>query len=204
MDAVRIKRLLREHGYTIADFGRAIHRERAVASKIIHGQVKLQPAHAAPLARLTGLSTMEVLKMAGVDLAQTVAVPLISWVKATAFADVGEAVRFAEEYPRIHMDYPRETIFALDVAGDSMNRIAPEGSRIVVDFAEKTLRDRDLAVFSRDGETTFKRYRRTGDNASWLEPDSFNPDHGPLAFSDELEVLTIGRVVAIAWIARSS
>lgn len=155
------------------------------------------------MAKLIGMSPTEVLKMAGLDLPPAISVPLIAWVKASEFADVGQPVEFADEYPRLHLDYGRSTVFALDVVGDSMDRIAPENSRIVIDYSVKELDDRDLGVFSRDGETTFKRFRRD-EKGAWLEPESFNPRHAPLVFTDEIEVLAVGRVVAIPLIARSA
>lgn len=201
MDADWVKRRLKERGFSIADFGRAISRERAVASKIIHGQVKFLPSHAAPLARLLGMSPTEVLKMAGLDLPPAIAVPMISWVAASQFAEVAEGIDFSSEYPRIHVDYSRPTLFALEVVGDSMDRVAPEGSIIVVDYLEKELSDRDLAVFSRDGETTFKRFRADAKGV-WLEPESFNARHAPILPAGDTEIEVVGRVVAVPRLLR--
>ncbi|WP_162906867.1 LexA family protein [Algihabitans albus] len=117
--------------------------------------------------------------------------PIISWVEAgqwtasdTMPAGSGDVVIVS------HM---RSTVFALRVHGNSMDRIAPEESVIVVDYGDRDLIDGRYYVFrlSNGGEATFKRYRA---NPTRLEPDSTHPHE--TIFPDET-VEVIGRVIQV-------
>ena len=97
-----------------------------------------------------------------------ISVPLISWVQAgrvgEAF-DPYEAGSAEDFYP---VPYHRESLFALRVMGQSMNKEAPEGSIVIVDFEDQALVSGSLYVFkTADGEVSFKRYRSN--------PDRFEP-----------------------------
>lgn len=201
MDTSWVLTRLRERGCSIAALARRIGRDRAAISRVVNDEQAMALWMAPHFAAELGVSELEVLRHAGhLHLPPSIPVPVISWVAASQFADVGEPIVFTDEYPRIHLDYHRSTVIALAVQGDSMDRIAPENSLVVVDFAEKTLMDRDLAVFSRDGETTFKRFRRD-DSGAWLAPESFNPRHGPITLDGDAPVEVIGLVVAIPRLA---
>lgn len=87
-------------------------------------------------------------------------------------------------------DLPPGDWFALEVEGDSMDRIAPPGAIIIVrKNDDKLVNDRFFVFGTPQGEATFKRYRSRPDR---LVPYSFNPDHEPIYPDGEL--LTIGRV----------
>lgn len=126
----------------------------------------------------------------------TVWAPEVGWVDAGRFSE-GRIHGMAEDehrkyHPCIH---PRQSVFALRIKPDctSMNRIAPPGSIIFVDYDDKELIDRKNYVFMLDGETTFKRYRL--DNGRiWLEPDS-TEQHDIIMPSSGLRV--IGRVISV-------
>ena len=71
-----------------------------------------------------------------------------------------------------------------------MDRIAPDGSIILVNRADDKLIDGRYYVFSVDGgAATFKRYKRTPER---LQPYSTNPDHTSLMATGDLYVF--GRV----------
>ena len=100
--------------------------------------------------------------------------PLLSWVQAGQlnFAEV-EA---ADDQQRIPLtDLPVSDYIVLRVVGDSMNRVAPDASLIVVDtrIVDPIPRQFFVACFE-DGSTTFKRFM---DTPPRLEPFSTNPDH---------------------------
>lgn len=202
MDTAWVTDRLRARRSSIAALARRVGRDRTAVSRVVNGEQPMALWMAPHFAAELGVSEIEVFRRAGLDLPPAVAVPLISWVAASQFADVGESVDFATDYPRLHLDYHRTTVFALEVVGDSMDRIAPEGSVIVVDYTEKELQDRDLAVFSQGGETTFKRFR-ADPKGVWLEPESFNARHAPIVPRNEYEVEAVGRVVAILRLGRA-
>ena len=121
--------------------------------------------------------------------------PLISWVHAGAFSDMPppEIFNAAET---IVTAYDRPTVFALRVEGDSMNKTAPEGSVIVVDYERRGLLNLRPYVFRRGGQATFKLYREDGAER-WIEPNSTNLRHAPI-FPEPGEVFEpIGAVVDI-------
>ncbi len=122
----------------------------------------------------------------------TIEVALVSWVAAGSFADTVDPYQPVDT-PRIpaaglkHSDY-----IALEVEGDSMDRIAPDGSMIFVDLRDRELRPGRDYIFRDNDRCTFKRYR---DNPPRLEPFSTNPDHETVFSDGQIEV--VGRVIRV-------
>ncbi len=117
-------------------------------------------------------------------------IPLVSWVSAGMFADVGQAM-IGDDFPLIEMaNLPDGDWFALTVEGDSMDRISPPGSIILVNRRDRKLVPNGCYVIANeDGQATYKRFRPSPDR---FEPVSVNPNHDPL-FPDGA-VRVIGRV----------
>lgn len=117
-------------------------------------------------------------------------VPIISWVSAGRLRAShpvydGDILRYVYV-----TDLPPGDWLALEVDGDSMNRVAPPGSTIIVNRNDQNLIDSKYYVFGNaQGEATFKRYRADPDR---LQPFSTNPDHETHYI--ESEMLTVGRV----------
>ena len=118
-------------------------------------------------------------------------VPLVSWVRAGALSETTDpyAVGDAEDF--IAVANNRNTLIALRVVGTSMNRIAPEGSVIIVDFGDKSLVSGRYYILKYDGEATFKRYRA---DPARLEPDSTD-SHETIFIDRETEI--VGRVIQV-------
>lgn len=117
-------------------------------------------------------------------------VPLVSWVSASMLAE-GEAVSSSFDGRNIPVaDLPKGDWIALRVSGDSMDRIAMDGSTIFINRRDRHLVKHGLYVFSVRGEATFKRY--IDQPVARLEPYSTNPLHEPIYPSDGISV--IGRV----------
>lgn len=120
--------------------------------------------------------------------AATVVVPVVAWVSAGALSNehyVDEVIR-------------RETIASLGpgdwiafiVEGDSMDRISPPDSIIVVNRAEKRLvANACYVVGDLEGNSTYKRYRPSPPR---FEPVSTNPAHEPIF--PENDPVIVGRV----------
>jgi len=81
-------------------------------------------------------------------------------------------------------DLPSGDWFALEVAGDSMNRIAPDASIILINRADLNLIDRRFYVFSsrETGSATFKQYRV---DPPRMQPYSTNPEHMSMPLNDD-------------------
>ena len=117
-------------------------------------------------------------------------VPVISWVKAGPLAS-NEAVLETAALRHVEVaGLPPGDWAAFEIDGDSMDRIAPNNSIIIVDRRDKVLRNERLYVIATDaGEATFKRYRSGPDR---LQPFSTNPDHETILLSGDESVF--GRV----------
>jgi len=73
-----------------------------------------------------------------------------------------------------------------------MNRLAPEGSILIVNRADSTLLDGRYYVFALDGgQATFKTYRRDPER---LQPYSTNPDHMSIPIEQHADLYVFGRV----------
>lgn len=117
--------------------------------------------------------------------------PLISWVQAGKLAEVEDPYEMGAVEQFVYAEYGRQTVIALTVRGDSMDRIAPDGSRIVVDYEDRQLIDGRYYVVKIGDEATFKRYRA---EPARFEPDSTQP-HDTI-FPNE-DALVVGRVVQV-------
>ncbi len=119
-----------------------------------------------------------------------VSVPLVSWVSAGNLTAPDFEVDL-ENAPRlVFTDLPPGDWIALDVQGDSMNRISPDGSRILANRQDRRLVPNACYVVALEsGEATYKRYRPDPDR---FEPVSTNLDHE--AIFPEGPVRIIGRV----------
>jgi len=116
-------------------------------------------------------------------------VPILSWVSAGMMArdDVQQDV--IGEIRMSDLD-PRGEWVALRVEGDSMDRISPPGSLILVDLTDKALVPNACYIITDgDSRATYKRFRS---NPARFEPVSTNPSHEPI-FPDG-EPAVIGRV----------
>ena len=146
------------------------------------------------IARETGVSLPEEFKDQGSpgserDTPQMIDVPIVSTVSAGALMqpDITDeqigVIRIGE------LD-PRGDWLAMRVEGDSMDRISPPGSIILVNRKEKRLVPNGCYVVS-DGDdgVTYKRFRPNPDR---LEPVSTNPAHEPMFYEQEPTI--IGRV----------
>ncbi len=119
-----------------------------------------------------------------------VMVPLVSWVSAGDLAAPDVAIDF-DDVPRLAFtDLPPGDWIALDVSGDSMNRISPHGSRILANRRDRRLVPNACYVIALEsGEATYKRYRPDPDR---FEPVSTNIDHEPIFPEGPMRI--IGRV----------
>lgn len=116
-------------------------------------------------------------------------VPVLSLVSAGKLR-ASHPVYESDVLREVHVaDLPNGDWIALEIEGDSMNRVAPEGSIILINRHDQTLKDGRFYVFGNDqGEATFKRYRT---NPERLQPFSTNPDHETHYLTDSM--MLIGR-----------
>lgn len=105
-----------------------------------------------------------------------------------------EALAEASGSIEVPANLPRG-VFALEVDGESMNKIAPLGCDVIVDPNDQQLFSGDLYVLSNeDGEFTFKRFLQ---DPARLVPLSSDPSHKVMELgSAPLNI--IGRVVSVS------
>lgn len=91
-------------------------------------------------------------------------------------------------------DLGRGEFFALQLEddADSMDRVSPPRSILVVNKADRELRSGRYYIFLIDGETTYKMWQ-DGD-PSYLAPFSTNPVHKPIFIKRKRAFDVIGRV----------
>lgn len=98
-------------------------------------------------------------------------------VPLLAFADLGRGEWFA---------------LRLESDADSMDRISPPGSLVIVNKADRELRNGAYYVFSLDGEATYKMWQEG--EPPYLAPCSTNPIHKPIFIKRKRGFDVIGRV----------
>lgn len=143
--------------------------------------------------RLAKALNTDVAVLAGIEKAATlpelVMVPVIGLIAAGNWRD---AVQTPEEHIAVTSAKPH--MFALRIDGDSIDKIAPNGSFVTIDPTMPTLVDGGLyAVQNGDGEATIKRFRRDPDR---LEPESSNPIHQTISLGSE-PITIIGRATSV-------
>jgi phage repressor protein C with HTH and peptisase S24 domain len=131
-------------------------------------------------------------EMQPIDAGVSLDVPLISWVSAGPMG-LAEAVEEYADARRVvgpDLDAGGDWI-ALEVDGDSMDRISPPGSIIFVNRKDRRLVPNACYVIADEsGAATYKRWRpETG----W-GPVSTNDGHAPLKIRAGAEPIIIGRV----------
>lgn len=158
--------------------GRSI--DRAAVNKMLSGGRDIAADEMLSIAKITGQ-----------PLPGLTAVPLVAWVSAGKLADPGSQVAVEEEPPLVFAGLGAGDFFATRVKGDSMDRLSPEGSVIVVNRAERELLAGRCYIFSLRGETTFKRWNA---EPPYLSPFSTNPEHQPIFIRKNRDFEVVGRV----------
>jgi len=121
-------------------------------------------------------------------------VPLLDSVTAGRLGSPSSQIP-VEDVPLLAFaDLGRGEFFALRVDGDSMDRLSPDGSTIVVNRRDRDLIGGKCYIFALRGGTTFKMWEPGEPGGPpYLAPHSTNPIHKPILFKKrDLEV--IGRV----------
>lgn len=119
-------------------------------------------------------------------------VPIISWVSAGRLAEVPDEIPSDEDNWTLLSGLPRSRYFATLVQGDSMDRISPDGSIIIVDANDTDPRPGRAYVFAVNGETTYKVFQ--SDPVIRLEPFSTNPSNKAI-YPGDRDWAVAGRVV---------
>jgi SOS-response transcriptional repressor LexA len=119
-------------------------------------------------------------------------IPLVDWVSAGKLAEPGSQMPTNDVPLLAFADLGRGDFIALRVQGDSMDRISPDGSTVVINRDDKTLVAGKPYVFSLRGETTYKLWQP--DTPPYLQPYSTNPMHKLIFVPRKRDFAVVGRV----------
>lgn len=122
--------------------------------------------------------------------AEGLAVPIISWVSAGKLVDPQVPIPDNDRTILVDDLGPGDW-FALDVDGESMNRLSPHGSVIVVNQRDRILLTGKAYVFAVRGEVTFKLWHA---RPLYLAPYSTDPAIEPIFIERKRDLEVIGRV----------
>jgi len=161
-------------------------------SRIESGKREARAHEVQRLADIYGISFSELMDgtLPNDDDAHSVVVPIVSWVSAGSFSreDLAQDVAGTMTIN----DLPRGDWIALRVEGDSMDRISPPGSIILVDRRDKKLILNGCYIIGDgNGNITYKRFRSSPIR---FEPVSTNPVHEPIFTDGNQMPAIIGRV----------
>lgn len=118
-------------------------------------------------------------------------IPLLSWVSAGKLTEAGAQIPLQDARILTFSSLGRGDFFALQVAGDSMDRLSPDGSIIVINRADRQLIAGKAYVFSQRGEATYKLWEPEPPH---LAPYSTNPAHKPIFVVRKRDLEVVGRV----------
>ena len=171
------------------ELGEAVHTSKQNITRWAAGQRKLTVAWAQKLAPKLDTTPEELLFAGG---GSFVRVPLISWVSAGKLAHPGEQIPVEDVKMLAFADLGRGEFFALTVEGDSMDRLSPDGSVIVVNRAEREpIAGKPYVFWHRTEGTTYKLWHA---NPDYLAPHSWNGGHTPIFFKKRRDLEIVGRV----------
>jgi repressor LexA len=186
---LRIRQLRIAAGLTQEQLADKMDTTKATVSKIERSTGLPKGIWLVKLARALGVDFGSLSPDAQPHLQRADQIPVIGMIAAGNWR---EAIQSPDGY--ITAINPKPHMFALQIHGDSMDQIAPEGAFVSIDPTSPTLSEGSLyAVQNGDGEATIKRFRRSPDR---LEPMSSNPVHQPIILGSE-PITIIGRATSV-------
>ena len=118
-------------------------------------------------------------------------IPLISWSVLSHLTETNSFYSPAQAEELIVTPPNSRNFIALRIQGDSMGKIAPDESIIIVDLSDRLLQSGRYYVFNHYGDTMFKQFH---DEPARLEDDNTN-SCATIFYSDDIRV--IGRVTEV-------
>lgn len=182
---------MERRGITQGALARAAGTTQQQIGKLVHGEREMTALWAERLAGPLRTSP-ELLVFPGL---RRFRAPVLSWVSAGQLIHQEGVKKTDIKRYVLLADLPKGDWIVLEVQGDSMDRVAPDGSYICVNLDDQRVVNDKFYVFgTAAGEATFKRYR--SGTPPRLQPYSTNPDHETIQMSDEMLVVgRVGRVI---------
>jgi len=189
MTRTLIRKVRKEKGITLERLSELTGLSVSFLSRLESDKREVSVRHLDTIASALGVEVGELLVDPNTpDARLPIDIPILSWVSAGDMAREDAADEAIGTLTAAGL--PPGDYIALIVKGDSMDRISPPESRIIINRKEKRLVSNACYVIAdENGEATYKRYRA---DPMRFEPVSVNPAHEPI-FPDR-EPLIVGRV----------
>lgn len=170
-------------GKDIAD---ALKIDPSRVSEMRKGKRRLQIQEVEPLAKLLKFDEPQPLATR-----EVVEIPVLGLASAGGWQEAVTFPSYTMLMARPSTD--KKIAFAVEIHGDSMDLLLPEGGWAAVDTEQKGLfENRVYLIQNGDREATIKRYRN---NPARFEPVSSNPDHKTFIMGEHA-IDVIGRIVS--------
>lgn len=182
-DAALVRSRMKERKVSQAEMARVMGLpSQSAFSNILKGLRRITAQEAALAYRFLGLAQSN-------DMPGLQRVPIIGYSSAGVWR---EAVEVPQGYLPIPPQIAGEKSFAVKVSGDSLDKIVPDGSYVVIDPDQRELyAGKFYLLQNTEHEVTVKCYQRT---PARFCPVSNNPDHADILVSDH-DFVVVGRVV---------
>jgi len=166
--------------------------DRSKVYKIVSGQRKVSAEEMLAIEEVTNFPAPAAVRGEPAK-AKIVQIPLLDTVTAGKLKGSANQIPVTDVPLLAFADLGRGDFFALKVEGDSMDRVSPDGSIIVVNQADRTLVSGKAYVVAQRGEATFKLWRS---DPPRFAPYSTNPLHEPIFVKSksDAERMVVGRV----------
>lgn len=174
-----VRERMKELGISQADLARFMGLNQSAVSNLLAGRRQVKVNEASAIKRFLGIETSPSVAF----------VPIIGISSAGAWR---EAILMPGKTLPIPVQIAGAKAFAVEVAGDSMDLLVPEGAFVVVDPDQIQLyNDKVYLIENEEHETQIKLYRG---NPARFEPASRNETHKVISLGEH-SVRVIGRVV---------
>lgn len=194
--AQRLREGRNRNGLTAAEVGERVGKSAKTIYSWESGQGQPDADMLIKLSRLYGMHVSDFYSVSDSADSNWVDVPVYGKIAAGTPIEMEEQDGSFVIPAQLHRKYP--DAFLLEVRGESMNRVLPNGSYALVNPTSE-VRDGDAYAVCVNGyDATIKRVRRLN-NGFELEPDSTDPTYRPTVYDYGEEgtetVTVIGRVV---------
>lgn len=181
----RLKELREEKGLAQADLGKILEITSQAYGLLENGKRDISTEYLKVLSNFYNVTTDYILgissdRKGNSELKETLfLIPIVGKIPAgEPLLAEDNIVAYLPIDPSMYGLSNPDNLFFLQVIGDSMNNVIPDGSYVLIkkqDYAETG--DVVAAIINGDNEATLKRFKQLDDMFILLEPDSTNPEH---------------------------
>lgn len=189
----RIRDARKAKGWSQEMLGQAVGRAQNAISGWETGRTEPSRIDAMRIASRLGIPLREIENgPASADTLLAQLIPYVPWVDVNTPQALGSVDLASRAESVAVSDLPDGEWFATDVTNDRMDRISPEGSRILVNKQDRRLLPGRAYIFERDGQMIYGIYQ--AQPVPRIEPHSTNPLNKTVFLTDSDMWNVIGRV----------